>query len=404
MFVITGGPGTGKTTIINCIIRLLSDEGEIALCAPTGRAAKRMTEATGMESRTIHRLLEFGGEEGVFARNTEHPLEASCVIVDEASMIDLMLMRSLLRAIEPGTRLLIVGDSDQLPSVGAGNVLGDILASGVVPAARLTEIFRQANTSQIVANAHRINHGEMPVLNGADTDFFFERTDSAYATAQTVVQLAAQRLPKYLHLSEEQRLRSIQVLAPARKGECGVNVLNTQLQAALNPPKPGTEELKRGDVSFRVGDKVMQTRNDYTIEWIRSTPTGWENGQGVFNGDVGYVLDVDSEENTMRVAFDDDRVVTYGRADLENLDLAYSLSVHKSQGSEFTCVIMPVFSGPTMLLTRNLFYTALTRAKKLVVLVGREETIARMVENNYILHRNTSLVQRLCAAEALIHA
>ena len=404
VLVITGGPGTGKTTIINCIIRLLSQEGTVNLCAPTGRAAKRMTETTGLESKTIHRLLEYGGEEGSFARNAENPLETTCVIVDEATMIDLMLMRSLLRAVQPGTRLILVGDSDQLPSVGAGNVLGDILQSGAVPAVRLTDIFRQSGTSRIVTNAHRINHGEMPLLNEKGTDFFFERTSAALQTARQVVGLATERLPRYLRLDADERLRGIQVLTPGRKGECGVEALNVLLQEAFNPPAPTKPSLSWGDTVFRLGDKVMQTHNDYQIEWERATAQGTENGKGIFNGDVGFVTEVDPEEHTLTVRFDDERDVTYSSTDLENLELAYCLSVHKSQGSEFPCVIMPVFGGPPMLLTRNLFYTALTRAKKLVVLVGREETIRRMVENDYILKRNTALAERLREASALVHA
>ena len=401
VLVITGGPGTGKTTIINCIIRLLTPEGTVSLCAPTGRAAKRMTETTGIESRTIHRLLEYSGEEGAFARNAECPLETGCVIVDEASMIDVLLMRSLLRAVEPGTRLIIVGDSDQLPSVGPGNVLGDILQSGVVPAVRLTDIFRQAGESRIVVNAHRINHGEMPILNEKGTDFFFERTENPGRTARQVVGLVTERLPKFRGIEGTARLRDIQVLAPARKGECGVMQLNMLLQEALNPPSPDKPTLSWGETVFRLGDKVMQTRNDYQLAWHRDTPHGPEDGQGVFNGDVGYVIDVDGEEHTLTVRFDEDKDAVYASADLENLDLAYCLSVHKSQGSEFPTVVMPVCGGPPMLLTRNLFYTALTRARELVVLVGREETIRQMVENDHILKRNTALAERLRQAAAL---
>ncbi len=406
VLVITGGPGTGKTTIINCIIRLLSSEGEVVLCAPTGRAAKRMTEATGYESKTIHRLLEYGGEEGSFARNQENPIEGDCVIVDETSMVDLMLMRSLLRAIEPGTRLLLVGDADQLPSVGAGNVLGDILQSGAVPAVRLTDIFRQGETSRIVVNAHRINHGEMPLLNEKGTDFFFERKEGFAQTAQTIVQLVTRRLPKFLGYAEDERtaqaVRNIQVLAPAKKGECGVMALNTLLQAALNPSGPGRPSLSYGETVFRLGDKVMQTRNDYQIEWRKETVSGWEDGAGVFNGDVGFITKVDEEEHSLTVLFDEEREVVYQSGQLENLDLAYCLSVHKSQGSEFPVVVMPVAGGPPMLLTRNLFYTALTRARSLVVLVGREEVVRQMVENNHILKRYTTLTQRLVSAEALL--
>ena len=405
VFVITGGPGTGKTTIINCILELLSDGNEVLLCAPTGRAAKRMTEATGAEAKTIHRLLEYGGEEGSFARNGENPLEADCIIADEASMIDLMLMRSLLRAIEPGTRLILVGDADQLPSVGAGNVLGDILASGAVPCARLTDIYRQSETSRIVMNAHLINRGEMPLLNEKDTDFFFERRATYADTAQSVLGLVTRRLPAYLgyHKDEAASLavRNIQVLAPARKGECGVNSLNILLQEALNPPSPRKAQLTWGETLFRVGDKVIQTKNDYRIEWTRETPGGTEEGQGIFNGDVGFITDMDPANTSLTVLFDEEKEVIYESADLDSLEPAYCLSVHKSQGSEFPVVVMPVIGGPPMLLTRNLLYTAMTRARELVVLVGSEDVIRRMVENDHVAKRYTTLALRLQETEAL---
>ena len=399
VFVITGGPGTGKTTIINCILELLSDGNDVLLCAPTGRAAKRMTEATGAEAKTIHRLLEYGGEEGVFARNADNPLEADCIIADEASMIDLMLMRSLLRAIRPGTRLILVGDADQLPSVGAGNVLGDILASGAVPCARLTDIYRQSETSRIVMNAHLINHGEMPMLNEKDTDFFFERKATYADTARAVLALATRRLPAYLGYPVEDAanlaVRNIQVLAPARKGECGVNSLYILLQEALNPSAPGKPQLTWGETLFRLGDKVIQTKNDYKIEWTRETPSGYEEGAGVFNGDVGFITAVDPGNTTLTVLFDEDREVVYESGDLDALEPAYCLSVHKSQGSEFPVVIMPVIGGPPMLLTRNLLYTAMTRARELVVLVGSEDVIRRMVENDHVARRYTTLACRL---------
>jgi len=274
-----------------------------------------MTEATGAEAKTIHRLLEYGGEEGAFARNDENPLEADCIIADEASMIDLMLMRSLLRAIQPGTRLILVGDADQLPSVGAGNVLGDILASGAVPCARLTDIYRQSETSRIVMNAHLINRGEMPLLNEKDTDFFFERRASYADTAQSVLGLVTRRLPAYLGYGKEEAselaVRNIQVLSPARKGECGVNSLNILLQEALNPPSPRKKQLTWGETLFRVGDKVIQTKNDYRIEWTRETPEGSEDGTGVFNGDVGFITDMDPENTTVTVLFDEEKEVIY---------------------------------------------------------------------------------------------
>ena len=399
VFVITGGPGTGKTTIINCILELLSKDHETVLCAPTGRAAKRMTEATGADAKTIHRLLEFSGESGTFTRSEDNPLEADCIIADETSMIDLVLMRALLKAIKPGTRLILVGDADQLPSVGPGNVLGDILDSGEVPCARLTEIYRQSGESQIVVNAHLINNGEMPVLNGKDTDFFFERKTSLSAAADSITALVTARLPRWLGWAEKEYLtrsvRNIQVLAPSRKGECGVNNLNLRLQEVLNPASPAKPQFLWGEIIFRLGDKVIQTRNDYNLPWRRETSAGWEEGAGVFNGDVGFITAVDPDEHTVTVVFDEDREVTYESGDLDDLEQAYCLSVHKSQGSEFPVVVMPVTPGPPMLLTRNLLYTALTRAKSLVVLVGTEEVIRRMVENDHVIRRCTTLARRL---------
>ena len=357
-----------------------------------------MTETTGHEAKTIHRLLEYGGEEGQFGRNQDTPIEGDCIIADETSMVDMMLMRSFLRAVAPGTRLILVGDADQLPSVGAGNVLGDILQSGVIPSIHLTDIFRQSETSRIVTNAHRINEGKMPLLNEKNTDFFFERQMSLQQAADTIVALTTQRLPRFLKFGDDWRSRSvreIQVLAPMKKGECGVQALNIRLQEALNPPAPGKPSITYGETIFRVGDKVMQTRNDYDMEWRRRVNLGWEDGKGVFNGDVGFVTAVDTENHALTVRFDDEKDAEYTGQQLEDLDLAYCLSVHKSQGSEFPVVILPVVYGPMMLLTRNLFYTALTRARKLVVLVGREEIIRQMVENDHIMKRYTTLSDRL---------
>ena len=403
VFVITGGPGTGKTTIINCILSLLSQYNETVLCAPTGRAAKRMTEATGAEAKTIHRLLEFNGEEDSFSRNEDVPLDAGCVIVDEASMIDLFLMKALLRAISAGTRLILVGDADQLPSVGAGNVLGDILDSGAVPCTRLTDIYRQSEQSRIVLNAHLINHGQMPLLNEKGSDFFFERKPLIREAAASIISLVRDRLPGYLHYPAQNAVsmavRNIQVLSPAKKGECGVLNLNALLQEALNPPSRSSLQLAWGENVFRLGDKVIQNRNNYDLVWHRKTAAGWEDGSGIFNGDIGFIIRVDPGENTLVVRFDDDRDVLYETADLEDLSLAYCLSVHKSQGSEFPVVVMPVTGGPPMLLTRNLFYTALTRAKELVVLVGTEDVIRAMVENDHVARRYTTLALRLQAAQ-----
>ena len=392
MTVITGGPGTGKTTIIKCIIKLLGAGGEIALAAPTGRAAKRMSEACGMEAKTIHRLLEYGGEEGDFARCEDYPLEMDTLIIDEMSMVDIFLMRSLLRAIVPGTRLIMVGDSDQLPSVGAGNVLGDILESKVIPAAELTEIFRQDEKSMIVYNAHRINRGEAPRLNAKGSDFFFERASSPTDAAKRIVTLLGTRLPNFLKLDP---VRQMQVLSPTKKGDCGVWVLNQMLQQEFNPKTPGKAERVRGDTTFREGDKVMQTRNNYSLKWQKEGVFGWEDGQGVFNGDIGFVTEIDDVERTIKVQFDDERLATYEGADVEDLELAYCISVHKSQGSEFPVVVMPAVGGPPMLLTRNLLYTAVTRARQMVMIVGREAAIDQMIRNVNTKKRYSALCFRL---------
>ncbi|MBE5792415.1 MAG: ATP-dependent RecD-like DNA helicase [Clostridiales bacterium] len=385
--VITGGPGTGKTTLIQCLIRLFSEEGEIELCAPTGRAAKRMTEATGMEARTIHRLLEYSGSDEYFQRNQDAPLSAKTIIVDEMSMIDIFLMRSLLKAVKAGARLILSGDKDQLPSVGAGNVLDDLIESGVVPIIRLTEIFRQAEKSAIVKNAHRINGGENPIVNEKNTDFFLERTKTSANTITSVLNLTKTRLPNYMNLD---CMRDIQVMAPLKKSEYGVYHLNELLQDALNP-KGIKAEIKKGETVFRLGDKVMQTKNNYNLEWEKDGETGL----GVFNGDIGFITTVETEEKTITVTFDDGRVCDYDQEAMEDIELAYCMSVHKSQGSEFEAVVLVLFSGPPMLMTRNLLYTAVTRAKKLVVIVGREECIRQMVANNRITKRYSALSRRL---------
>ena len=386
--VVTGGPGTGKTTSINCIIRLMQRMGKVELCAPTGRAAKRMSEATGCPARTIHRLLEYSGEGQGFAKDEDDPLDADVVIVDEMSMVDVFLMRSLLRALRPGARLVLVGDADQLPSVGAGNVLRDLIDAGAVRVVRLTEIFRQAQQSMIVVNAHRINHGEYPVFRVKDTDFFVERKENPAQAAQTVVGLVQSRLPKYLNADG---LRSIQVMAPMKRGDAGVFALNRALQQALNPPSSSRPELTRGDCIFRLGDKVMQVRNDYDVEW--TSPD--KDGTGVFNGDIGYIVEVNRGESELTVEFDDGRRAVYDAGMLDELEPAYCMSVHKSQGSEFDAVVLPLFSGPPMLMTRNLLYTAVTRARRLVVIVGRESCVRAMVDNNHVLRRYSGLAQRL---------
>ena len=391
--VITGGPGTGKTTSINCILRLLEGRGAVELCAPTGRAAKRMSEATGRPARTLHRLLEYSGEIGDFQKDEDDPIRADAVVVDEMSMVDVFLMRALLRALRPETKLILVGDADQLPSVGAGNVLRDLIESGAVEVVRLDQIFRQGQQSCIVVNAHRINRGEYPLIRNRDTDFFLEKRDAAEAVSRSVVALVESRLPKFLGVDS---LRGIQVMAPMKKGALGVFQMNALLQGALNPPGRDKSELKRGDCVFRLGDKVMQVRNNYDLEWTR----GAERGEGVFNGDIGYIVSLSRSDRELTVEFDDGRRAEYDDSMLDELELSYCISVHKSQGSEFDAVVLPLLSGPPMLMTRNLLYTAVTRARRLVVLVGREACVRQMVDNNRILRRYSALCMRLRGGRA----
>ncbi len=390
LLIITGGPGTGKTTIINCIIFVFQSGDQVFLAAPTGRAAKRMTEATGHEAKTIHRLLEFGGEEDQFQHDIDNPLDCSCLIIDEASMIDIYLMRSLLRAISPDTQLIFVGDADQLPSVGPGNVLGDMLKSGILPNVFLNEIFRQEKESAIVMNAHRINHGQMPVFNQKGSDCFLERKQNGRETAEAIVDLCKTRLPAFLHIKDG--VQQIQVLSPTRKGQCGVDSLNRMLQAALNPPSAEKHEIMFGDLIFREGDKVIHKKNNYRLAWLQDDGT---EGEGVFNGDIGMVVEVNGEDKALSVRYDDNRTVEYEYRQLEDLDLAYCLSVHKSQGSEFSAVVMPAVGGPPMLMTRNLFYTAVTRARRLLVMVGFLKGIESMVNNDHITKRYTLLLDHL---------
>lgn len=398
--VITGGPGTGKTTILRFVITLLEEMGtEYALCAPTGRAAKRMGEATGRDASTIHRLLEYSYGEGGFGRNAENTLLADVVIVDEMSMVDVPLMAALLRALAPGTRLIMVGDSDQLPSVGPGNVLRDMVDSGQIPVVRLTEIFRQSGRSAIVTNAHRINEGQMPILEGLE-DFGFEPMEEQEAVIRRLIALNSGKAAK---LGAQEPLQDIQVLAPMKKGPLGVYNLNKRLQEALNPPAHKKKERKYGDVVFREGDKVMQIKNDYRLAWTRSLPhQPPEMGEGVYNGDLGTIMSIDLYEQTLEVLFDDGRSAVYSFSMLEELELAYCISIHKSQGSEFPIVLLPLLGGPPMLLNRNLLYTAVTRARHMVCILGRQSCIQQMVRNNQVKRRYSGLARFLCRQKELL--
>ena len=398
--VITGGPGTGKTTILRFVITLLEEMGtEYALCAPTGRAAKRMGEATGRDASTIHRLLEYSYGEGGFGRNAENTLLADVVVVDEMSMVDVPLMAALLRALAPGTRLIMVGDSDQLPSVGPGNVLRDMVDSGQIPVVRLTEIFRQSGRSAIVTNAHRINEGQMPILEGLE-DFGFEPMEEQETVIRRLIALNSGKAAK---LGAQEPLQDIQVLAPMKKGPLGVYNLNKRLQEALNPPAHKKKERKYGDVVFREGDKVMQIKNDYRLAWTRSLPhQPPEMGEGVYNGDLGTIMSIDLYEQTLEVLFDDGRSAVYSFSMLEELELAYCISIHKSQGSEFPIVLLPLLGGPPMLLNRNLLYTAVTRARHMVCILGRQSCIQQMVRNNQVKRRYSGLARFLCRQKELL--
>ena len=402
LFILTGGPGTGKTTTINAIIQFFEGEGaELRLAAPTGRAAKRMTETTGYEAQTIHRLLELNGmpeeerdgHSAKFERNAQNTLEADVIIIDEMSMVDIHLMHSLLLAVTAGTRLILVGDENQLPSVGPGNVLRDIIHSGCFPVVELTKIFRQASESAIVVNAHKINRGEQVQINNKSRDFFFLKRYDADIIIRVVIALIQEKLPKYV----DARPFEIQVLTPMRKGLLGVERLNQILQRYLNPPDSSRKEHTLGDRLFREGDKVMQIRNNYQMEWEIRGRYGIviEKGIGVFNGDTGILKEINEFAETAEVEFEDGRFAVYSFKQLEELELAYAITIHKSQGSEYPAVILPLLSGPKMLLNRNLLYTAVTRARKCVTVVGSEETFGEMIRNEKQQKRYSALDERI---------
>ena len=403
LVIITGGPGTGKTTTINAIIKLFEMQNrEILLAAPTGRAAKRMTETTGMEAQTIHRLLELNGnpEEGGsmrFERNELNPLEADVIIIDEMSMVDIYLMYSLLKAVTVGTRLILVGDVNQLPSVGPGKVLKDIISSEKFNVVRLSEIFRQAAESDIITNAHKINAGQSIRLDNKSKDFFMLSMSSSLQIQRALVSLIAEKLPPYVDATKY----DIQVLTPSRKGELGVENLNKILQQYINPPAPGKREKQWGEVIFRENDKVMQIKNDYQMEWKIVTKKGLtiKEGSGVFNGDCGIIREINEFAGTVTVEFDEGKLVEYTGATLEELELAYAITIHKSQGSEYPAVIIPLLNAPRPLLNRNLLYTAVTRARKCVTIVGSENSVNEMIQNESEMKRNSGLVDSIIEME-----
>ena len=402
VFVITGGPGTGKTTIIKCILEILTAQHkEVSLVAPTGRAAKRMSDSTNHEAKTIHRLLEVNAispDQSFFVHNESNPLKTDAVIVDEVSMVDVALMCSLLKALPRDCRLILVGDKDQLPSVGPGNVLSDILQSGVIKFAMLTKIFRQDEKSLIITNAHLINEGKMPLIDNTSLDFFFDSKDDPESIKNTILDLVTTRLPKFLNVEPQ----SIQVLAPLKAGVCGIENLNKVLQEKINPPASNKRQVEFGSTIFREGDKVMQMSNNYDLEWKKHGRFADETGQGVFNGDIGYIETIDPNTSEVIVQFEDGRICLYTRPDLIDLSLSYAITIHKSQGSEFDTIIIPAISGPSIILTRNLIYTAVTRAKKMVVIVGEKQYLKRMVANKYTATRFTLLKKLLTMADEKI--
>ena len=408
VMVITGGPGTGKTTLINTLIKVFDALGlEVLLAAPTGRAAKRMSEASGREAQTIHRMLGVVFMEGnkrvwKFEHDEEDPLEADVIIIDEMSMVDLMLMQSLLKAVPEGARLILVGDVDQLPSVGAGMVLKDIISSEVLKVVKLTKIFRQAEESAIVTNAHKIIHGEYPVLNEKDSDFYLVKRPFAEDVQRAVVELVKERLSKYLECNS---FSDIQVITPMRKGILGVEGLNFALQKALNPKDYFKNEILVKGILFREGDKVMQIKNNYSIPWkVTEEGVVTDYGTGVFNGDCGVIASIDKEEEVVTVIFDDNKIVEYEAGQLEELELSYAVTIHKSQGSEYPVVVIPVLTGPPMLMTRSLLYTAVTRARKFVVIAGLKESVDRMVDNNSQIERFSCLAARIKSLYAFLES
>ena len=399
VYVITGGPGTGKTTIIKCILEILENmQKKVSLVAPTGRASKRMSDSTGREAKTIHRLLEVNvikTSESYFIHNETNPLKTDAVIVDEVSMVDAALMCNLLKALPRDCKLILVGDKDQLPSVGAGNVLADILASNTIPYCMLTKIFRQGEKSLIITNAHLINDGKMPLIDNTSMDFFFESKNEPETIKDTIINLVTNRLPKFLKVEPKE----IQVLAPMKAGVCGIENLNRTLQEKINPPSVAKPQIEVGQTIFRLGDKVMQITNNYDLIWKKQGKFAMEEGQGVFNGDIGYITLIDPNSGEVNVEFEDGRNCLYTRPDLSDLSLSYAITIHKSQGSEFDTVIIPAIAGPSIILTRNLIYTAVTRAKKMVVIVGEKQYLKRMVSNKYTATRFTLLKRLLIIAE-----
>jgi len=394
--VITGGPGTGKTTIIHTLLSIFDKIGmKYLLAAPTGRASKRMSEATGTDASTIHRLLEvmFSEETGrpFFQKDRNNPLDTNVLIIDEMSMVDISLMSSLLEAVKNGTRLILLGDVDQLPSVGAGNVLKDIIHSERISFVKLSKVFRQAQESMIVVNAHKINRGEYPTLNAKGKDFFFINASSFERVSEVIIELCSKRLPEAYGLNS---IRDIQVISPTRRGPSGVRALNVDLQNSLNPKVEGVIQKEWNGIVYRVGDKVMQNKNNYDISWVK-TKSGFEDGTGVFNGDLGSIISIDVFGLKVQVYFDDDREAWYTFDNMDELDLAYAVTVHKSQGCEFPVVVIPMCKVHNMLMTRNLLYTAVTRAKQMVVLVGEEEWLAQMVRNNREMFRYSALAERI---------
>ena len=406
LLILTGGPGTGKTTTINSIIRYFeTEEMEILLAAPTGRAAKRMTEATGYEAVTIHRLLELSGApsedrvQASFERNEENPLEADVIIIDEVSMVDIFLMHALLKAVTPGTRLVLVGDINQLPSVGPGCVLKDIIRSGAYPVVMLTKIFRQASQSDIIVNAHKINRGEQVTLDNKSRDFFFLERQDPNVILRVVLALVQEKMPRYVNA----KMYDIQVLTPMRKGALGVEHLNEILQRYLNPPAEDKAERQTARGLFREGDKVMQIKNNYQIEWEARNRYGIaiDKGTGIFNGDMGVIQTIDLQAEQVEVLVDEYRTVTYSFESLDELELAYAVTIHKSQGSEYPAVVIPLLTGPRMLMNRNLLYTAVTRARSCVTLVGSKDTFRMMVENGSEQARYSGLADRISEVEQL---